>query len=222
MNRQIPICFLLIIFLFIISCEKETISPNTNIPEQATNKNVPPNTTTSSLAGFGNRPGTPSGSPFYLPTYIKITTPMTSRVIDYNTYKHYGVGYLSLFFTIMNFSDFNRSVTFPAGLTLLPNTDSAQSIMTLYPVKLDLPANTSEKIALHCFCINHDRVFSYAKNFTFHTISNNDQVTTLISAVKVKTEIELVNKEWFLQSFVWSISDGGGLRQTSLDSIANW
>ena len=101
MNRQIPICFLLIIFHLIVSCEKETIIPtNTNKQEQTTNTNVPPNTTTTSLAGFGNRLGTPSGYPFDLPYNTYIVTPIKWGIID-NTYKYYGVGKISVFFKII-------------------------------------------------------------------------------------------------------------------------
>ncbi len=223
MKHQPKIFTYLMIFLFAIACKKETINLDTNttrlpvIPQQpASNTN---------LAGFGNNIGTPAGSPYQLPYNIEVTIPIRpenqTSYINSN-YTKYGIGGILAFLTIKNFNNFDSEFTLPAGLTFLPDTNAAPTGIILYPVKVKIPANTSEKIALRFFSINLNKLPDYANFYFFHLVSNNEQVETLTNALKIKTESVLIKHTHELSHIVWNISDRYGLTNADLRRIGKW
>jgi hypothetical protein len=215
MKTHILISILLASFLFATSCKKEEPS------NPAETSNQP--TTTTSLVGFGDRGGIPSGYPFSLPYNVKVTTPMEGWDTAFASYKWCGIGTIDAFFTLTNFNNISTIVNFPAGLTFLPDSDSLQTGLTIHPVIITLPANGSEKISLRFYCINHNK--AQATNGHFYkmgVISNNEQVATLLNAAKAKSDSILFSHNWELQDIVWDISDRSGLTQTDLDKIASW
>ena len=128
------------------------------------------------------------------------------------------------FFTLTNHNNNTSIVDFPAGLVFLPDNDSAQNVMTVYPVKITLPSESSEKVRLMGFCINEEKYVGFANYFTTGAVSNNDQVTTLTNNLKNISESVLSeqNNILRLQEIVWNISDGDGLTQANLDTINAW
>lgn len=217
--RQISIQYqklliLLFCFLFVYSCKKD---------DSVFNETIDQTYTTSSLAGFGDRPGTPSGTPFQLPYKVLITTPMLGFDTTINSISSIlGVGNIFAIFTLENYNAHTVTVTFPAGLIFLPDNDSSQNGMTVHPASISLEPFRKEKILLKFFCINHNKIANYVNYYTTSVISNNDQVVRLIDALSVKSDSTLNWHTHDLETIVWNISDFTGLTQANLDSIKNW
>lgn len=213
MKKHLSFCLFLASILFFTSCKKES-NPDTVVSNQYT--------TTTSLDGFGDRPGTPSGYLFYLPFNVRITTPMIIFDSAASTYPRYGVGVIYAIFTLENLGNNAATIQFPAGLIFLPDNDSSQSGMTLKTVRLTLPPNGIERIRLKFACINKNKNYFTVNYFTMSVVSNNNQVETLINALKNKNDSVLFNHDMRLQEIVYDISDGNGLTQADLDSIQSW
>gem|GEM_PF-3261688 len=206
--------FLLFCFLFVYSCKKDN---------SVYNETVDQTYTTSSLAGFGDRPGTPSGSPFHFPGNVFVTTPMLGLDTTEVAINHFlGVGNIWAIFTMVNYNNEPVTVTFPAGLIFLPDNDSSQNGMTVRSASIYLEPNKKEKILLKFFCINHNKLANYVNYYTTSVISNNDQVVRLINALKYKSDSTLYRRTHDLGDIVWNISDFSELTQADLDSIERW
>ena len=210
--------FVLLITSFAFTaCEKEE-DESTDISNQPT---------TTDLSGFGNREGTPSGTAFQLPDNVELTTQIVFSEY-YNSsdsiYQQYGVGQIKLLFTINNNNNSASTIEFPAGLIFIADTNSAQDVMTIYPVTITLPAKGTERVKLMGYCINMYKNVALANYFTLGVVSNNDQVSTLINNLSNIEETILLTDENLstLQTIVWDISDGDGLSQADLDTINSW
>jgi hypothetical protein len=212
-KKQLSIYFLFAGFLLAASCKKDNVE-ETRIATQPAAANT--------FAGFGNTPGAPTGSPFYLPDNVKLTTPMNGHVPDYSSYQKYGIGTIGAFFILANPNNYNVNVELPAGLIFLPDNDSSQTGMNSCPVTILINAGDSEKICLRFFCMNRHKFANYVNFYIMHVVSDNDQVKTLTDALKIKSESILLNHAWELQEIVWHITDGSGITQTDLDVIQSW
>ncbi|MEI6122394.1 MAG: hypothetical protein WCQ95_02080 [Bacteroidota bacterium] len=211
--RNLFLYLLLAIILFFISCKKDNSTIYSASNEFAT---------TTSLAGFGDRPGTPSGYPFCLPYNVRVTTPIVIIDSTVSSYPKYGVGIINGIFTLKNSNNYPATVNFPAGLIFLPDNDTSQKGMTVYPVTFTIPSNDSTRILLRFSCINKHKNYFYVNYYTMSVISNNNQVATLTNALKNKNDSILFNHRWQLQDMVYDISESTGLTQADLDSIQSW
>jgi hypothetical protein len=199
--------------LFALSCKKESAEPPATID------------LTTSLAGFGSHPGTPSGYAFYLPYHVELTTPlygMATILPLFPTTEHCGMGTIWTIFTLQNNNNFISYVTFPAGLTFVADNDSSQNAILLKSVTLSLPANSSQSFSMAFFCTNFHKAANYTNFYTMHAVSNNDQVSKLINAVKVKSDLILHQRYYNLQYILWDITDGAGITKADLDTIKTW
>jgi hypothetical protein len=206
------IYWVLICCLFVASCKKDH-SENLENPDQ-------PKITTS-LAGFGDRPGVPSGTVFQLPTNINMVNHILLSETNCVNYNMVGVGNISMYFTLANHNSIATNVHFPAGLVFLPDEDTTQSALNLIPIDVTLPPHGTKQMILYFFCINHNKLGS-SDNYKMSVVSNNNQVVTLINALSYKND-SIVKKHWSeLQEIVWNISDRNGLTQEDLESINSW
>lgn len=212
MKRILYIKLAFIGLLFLISCKKDDI----------TNEMETPINTTTCLSGFGERPGTPAGVPFKLPYNIVVTSQMLGYDTTNLSHLHLGIGTIGAIFDLTNFNPFACSVTFPAGLIFLPDNDSSQIGMTVYPSKLRIPGNSTKRVLLNFFCMNHNKLANYVNFYTLDVVSNNNQVTMLINTVSNKSESILSHHTWGLQDILWNITNGPGLTQENLDMINSW
>lgn len=213
------------ICISIFSCSKEpTPTPSSNTSSYST-----------SLGGFGRHAGTPTGTPYFLPSTIKLVSQLkggypnwgVDTILVYDTISiPYGLGRdVSILFKLYNTNATSYTLTFPAGMILSrDNTtygDSSQSGMTIAPTSIILPPHDTSNIRLNMFCINKSYHTSYSTDiYSIKVISNNDQINRLINVLQNKTTVEMHQKE--IQDIIWEISDGSGLSQADLDEISTW
>lgn len=210
MKKQFYILILLSIVILEVSCKKEAIE-GTGISNDSL-----------SLAGFGNRSGRPTGTPFYLPSYILQTKPVKVYDPSFINYEVHGLGTIGASLTLENTSNSNVSVNLPAGLIFLRDRDSTQSGLNLYSVTLNFYPNELKQVNLRLFCMNKHIELDFNTIYSMDVISDNSQVVKLKDAANIKKEIALYYHQQDLQDFIWNISDSTGLTKANLDSIKSW
>src|SRR6185436_18152160 len=128
----------------------------------------------------------------------------------------------SVIFSIEN-SDLSAvDVILPAGLILVPQDSSVQSLMTVSPYSFSIAPSRKMNVQLNMSCISLHKHGGYGTVYEIKTVSSNNQVRDLINALSSKSAavINFHNEE--LQFIIWEISDGNGLTQAALDSIKTW
>lgn len=181
------------------------------------------------LPGFGDRGGTPQGTPFKFPTGISIVNAITGGICDDPKFR-IGSGLLvSVCFELRNDTDSEISVSFPAGLVFLSETDAYQHGVVLRTETISIDPHETVRIALYTYCGNSNRSASDADaSYTVGPITNSKLILRLIDDLNGKKidaidywdeETDNFREEYLfeqtkVQTLLWYITEG--------DDIQDW
>lgn len=231
----------LFISLALISCKKDKDTAPIDQP-------APGPVLTSSLSGLGSYGGQPSGTPYILPSNIKIIGSMYGGSpgpgkADFNgpktigniqqylalmpktEYTEYGYGtYVSVYMQLHNTGYSSYDLIIPAGLIMCDDDtlhgDTTQSGFIIAPLKITIPGDGTVDVCLNSFCLNAHFAIPYGNKYMFKVVTNNDQLHKVVTILQNKET--LADHISDIQSILWDITDGSGLTQEDIDMMNSW
>ena len=206
---------------------------------------------TTSLSGLGSHGGHPSGTPYFLPSNIKVIGSMVGGYpgskLNFNYpksaenfqyylastpktyYTEYGYGtYVNVCMELYNSSNFPYELIIPAGLILcdsIPNdstgSDTTQSGIIITPDTIIIPQKGTAKVCLKSFCLNLYNHVPTSDNIFKMKVITNNDQLNKVVTI-LKNKKTLGNHLMDIQFILWNITDYGGLTQEDIDLMNSW
>ncbi|RZF61403.1 hypothetical protein [Sphingobacterium corticibacterium] len=205
-----------VLSICLISCSKDDEDTPADLADEIGN-----------LPGFGDIGGTPHGSLFKLPEGISIVNAITGGVCDNPTFR-IGSGLLvSVCFELRNDTDSEISISFPAGLVFLSETDDYQHGVVLREESIRIPPRKTVRVALYTYCGNSSRSASDADaSYTLGPITNSKLILRLINDLNGKKidaidywdedtnnfRDEYLFEQTKVQTLLWYITEGSDIK----------
>ena len=188
-------------------------------------------------AGLGPNGGYPSGTPFYLPPYVKIIGDIRGGIqsskelmkFDKQTYHgpfpcfsqlkanwtDYGTGtFVNLYIKFYNILPTNAILTLPGGLIFVDSTDVNDTIgiyqkgFILQAVNIQLPAQDTAFACIRAYCINlHLMPSTYDAVYFIGPVTNNPDLDQMVTIMQPKQYP--FGSESDIQSIIWDVTDYG-------------
>lgn len=245
MKKLLALLILGTMFLFVLmtSCSKED---NNN-----GNNQIPAPTQSASLSGFGNHGGYPSGSPYALPTNIKLigsmyggTPPGFGRFFDDEkslknideyqasspklNYTEYGIGtYVDVYMVLFNNSNSPYNLIIPGGLILCDSThgDTTSTDTTQSGIIIVNDTMHFRPMDTLGVCLK-----SFCTNLHYGIPYGNKYTFSVVTNNEQMCQLlgllrhkkSLAEHVSEIQGYIWQITDGTGLTQADIDTIKSW
>jgi hypothetical protein len=228
-----------ILSLVMVSCKKHTDNTPPSIPYKPL--------TSTSLAGLGQHIGTPVGTTFALPSFIKMVghlyggVPGKSSIMypkteaglkallgassEKTSYTDYGYGtYVNIYTTLVNTSSSSYKLIIPAGLLMcdsIPANDTVQGGVIITDDTIPIGGGDTVNLCLKSFCVNlQHHIPSYTHHYGFTCVTTNDQLSRVVTILRNKKT--LVDHTGEIQSILWTITDGSGLTESDVATMNSW
>ncbi|MBS1512983.1 MAG: hypothetical protein JST86_19245 [Bacteroidetes bacterium] len=171
-------------------------------------------------AGLGDSTGSPSGTPFVLPSgiiYFEEIKTITNPLCTTDTMRFFGCGkFVRLAVHLRNNNFTAVTVTFPKGLILTSNDPAFQNGALLQTFATNVPANADWCVNLYLACLNKNRHEpANAATYGNPVITNNSKLIELTELLSSKQLIRITSYGLQfaenIQNAVWDITDSTGL-----------
>ena len=235
----------LVLSLAFISCKKDKdTTPNNNVTTQSVNL-------TTSLSGLGSHGGQPSGTPYHLPSNIKVIGSMVGGYpgskthfnypksleniqqylasVPKSEYTEYGYGtYIDVYMKLRNTSNSAYSLIIPAGLIMCDSipedstvTDTSQSGIIIVPDTIVIPGGDTVGICLKSFCLNLHHSIPSSHNVYLLKVITNNDQLHSVVTI-LQNKKSIAEHIYEIQGILWEITDGDGLTQEDIDLMNSW
>lgn len=199
-----------------------------------------------SLSGLGAHGGLPSGTPYALPSNIKLVGSMyggyyggksnqktDKSLVNLNywlshkpktDFTEYGYGtFVDVFMKLHNTSSSTYQLIIPAGVIMRPGDsipDTTQSGLIIAPDTINIAGGDTIGVCLKSFCLNTNFQAPDCHKYQFAVVTNNDLLCKVILILKNKKTLAAHIYE--IQEILWKITNDEGLSQADIDLMNSW
>ena len=235
---RIVVCFLCLL-LTLTECKKASGDAEDPGPDSLATERP------GQIAGFGEAPGAPTGSPFALPNGVTLASPIVGREDG----RHQedcafdGPGFwVTVSMTLQRDSTGTGPITveFPPGLVITTASEGFQHGLLVERVVVTVPPNMPGpggsnsgrcQATLMLSCMNAARKTANASaRFKLGPVTNSPLILDFIKRLSTKkilySAFGVEDETWFenqerIQAALWHLTDGDGLTASDLDYIRN-
>lgn len=171
------------------------------------------------IRGMGDKPGTPEGEPYILPTGIAVVGQIKGDFCD-TTYLRGSGQFVSVCVALANNNTTDVTLTLPSGLIILAeNAEEDQHGIVVQETRIVLKAKKITRVGLGAYCINSSKHPSFSSSiYTFGPVTASTLIRQLLDKLKNKKvnmedyadEDAYIEAESIVQGLIWNLTDGEG------------
>lgn len=191
--------------------------------------NAEPAEVAGKIPGLGDTPGTPAATAYELPANISLVGKIKGNVCD-TAYERGSGRFVDVCVALINSGGTDITLTIPAGLIILADSEEDQHGMIIQETTIILKAGKITRCGLNAYCTNASKhPSSYTSTYTIGGVSSSVLIKQLIAILKnkkVNTEDYPNDREGYgkaedaVQGAVWGITDGDGLNDIVKQELA--